>query len=139
LEEDKMTQDSKIDQIVYSMEVIRQQLEETEEQIQSVALILQDLAATTEFLRNIGKVEGDSLIPIGRGLYVEGEVKNKEKVVVSIGSNTYKKSTVADALQILEERKNEAARALENGRNSENDLQKRYAQLEDYLNKVYKK
>ncbi len=134
-----MSQDVKVDQIVYSMEVIRQQLEEIEGQIQSLALILQDLATSTDFLKNISEVEGNSLIPIGRGLYIEGEVKNKERVVVSIGSNAYKKATVADALSILEERKNDAARAMESSRNSENDLQQRYAQLEDYLNRVYKK
>ncbi len=134
-----MSQDAKIDQIVYSMEVIRQQLEEIEGQIQSLAMILQDLATSTDFLKNLNLVEGDSLIPIGRGLYIEGEVKNKERVVVSIGSNAYKKSTVEDALSILEERKSDAAKALESSRNSENDLQQRYAQLEDYLNRVYKK
>ncbi|MCL5408170.1 MAG: prefoldin subunit alpha [Candidatus Thermoplasmatota archaeon] len=134
-----MTQDAKIDQIVYSMEVIRQQLEEIEGQIQSLAVILQDLVSTTDFLKNMSQVEGDSLIPIGRGLYIEGEVKNKERVVVNIGSNAYKKATVKDALSILEERKNDAAKALESSRKSEEDLQQRYAQLEDYLNKVYKK
>lgn len=134
-----MTQDAKIDQIVYSMEVIRQQMEEIEGQIQSLALILQDLAASTEFLKNMGRIEGDSLIPIRRGLYIEGEVKNKERVVVSIGSSAYKKATVEDALSILEERKSDAARALESSRTSESDLQQRYAQLEEYLNKVYKK
>lgn len=134
-----MTQDAKIDQIVYSMEVIRQQLEEIEGQIQSLAVILQDLATTTDFLKNIKGVEGESLIPIGRGLYIEAEVKNKDRVVVNIGSNAYKKATIEDALSILEERKNDAARALESSRNSENDLQKRYAQLEEYLNRVYKK
>jgi prefoldin alpha subunit len=134
-----MTQDAKVDQIVYSMEVIRQQLEEIEGQIQSLAVILQDLATSTDFLKNMSKIEGDSLIPIGRGLYIEGEVKNKERVVVNIGSGAYKKATVEDALSILEERKNDAAKALESSRNSEGELQQRYAQLEDYLNRVYKK
>ncbi|MCL4447213.1 MAG: prefoldin subunit alpha [Thermoplasmatales archaeon] len=134
-----MTQDAKIDQIVYSMELIRQQLEEIEGQIQSLAVILQDLTTTTDFLKNISRVEGESLIPIGRGLYIEGEVKNKERVVVNIGSNAYKKATIEDALSILDERKNDAAKAIESSRNSENDLQQRYAQLEDYLNRVYKK
>ncbi|MEM0134998.1 MAG: prefoldin subunit alpha [Thermoplasmatales archaeon] len=134
-----MTQDEKVNQIAYSMELIRQQLEEIEGQIQSLAVILQDLAATTDFLRNISRIEGDSLIPIGRGLYVEGQVKNKDRVVVNIGSNAYKKATIENALSILEERKNEAAKALESSRKSENELQQRYAQLEDYLNRIYKK
>ncbi|MCL4450281.1 MAG: prefoldin subunit alpha [Candidatus Thermoplasmatota archaeon] len=134
-----MTQDEKVDQIVYSMELIRQQLEEIEGQIQSLAVILQDLAATTDFLKNISRIEGDSLIPIGRGLYIEGEVKNKDRVVVNIGSNTYKKATIKDAISILDERRSDAAKALDNSRKSESDLQQRYAQLEDYLNRVYKK
>ncbi|MCL4334300.1 MAG: prefoldin subunit alpha [Candidatus Thermoplasmatota archaeon] len=134
-----MTQDSKIDQIVYSMEVIRQQLDEIEGQIQSLAMILQDLATSTEFLKKMNGIQGDSLIPIGRGLYIEGEVKNKERVVVSIGSNAYKKATIEDALGILEERKSDAAKALESSRNSESELQQRYAQLEDYLNRISRK
>lgn len=134
-----MAQDSKIDQIVYSMEVIRQQLDEIEGQIQSLAMILQDLATSTEFLKKMNGIQGDSLIPIGRGLYIEGEVKNKERVVVSIGSNAYKKATIEDALGILEERKSDAAKALESSRNSESELQQRYAQLEDYLNRISRK
>ncbi len=134
-----MTQDSKVDQIVYSMEVIRQQLDEIEGQIQSLALVIQDLAVTIDFLKNISKVEGNSLIPIGRGLYVEAEVKNKDRVVVSIGSGAYKKSSVEDAIGILEERRSDAAKALENSRKTESDLQQRYSQLEEYLNRVYKK
>lgn len=134
-----MTQDSRVDQVVYSMELIRQRLEEIEAQIQSIALMLQDLATSIDFLRNLSKVEGDSLIPIGRGVYVEGEIKNKERVVVNIGSSTYKKTTVSDALQILDEKRDEAVKAMENSRNTETDLQKRYAQLEDYLNRIYKK
>ncbi len=134
-----MSQDSRIDQVVYSMELIRQQLEETEGQIQSVALILQDLATTIDFLKNLGRVEGDSLIPIGRGVYVEGEIKNKERVIVSLGSSAYKKARIEDALSIMEERRNEAVKALENNRNMENELHRRYAQLEEYLNRIYKK
>lgn len=134
-----MSQDAKIDQVVYSMELIRQQLEETEGQIQSVALILQDLATTIDFLRNIRKAEGDSLIPVGRGVYVDGQIKDRERVVVSIGSSAYKKATVADALSIMEERRNDAVKALEDNRNLQNELQKRYVQLEEYLNKIYKK
>jgi prefoldin alpha subunit len=134
-----MSQDSKIDQIVYSMELIRQQLEETEDQIQSISLMLQDLMTSIDFLKNIGKVEGVSLIPLGRGLYVEGEIKNKARVTVSIGSGSYKKTSVSGALSILEERRKEAAGALDNARNSQYELQTKYAQLEEYLNRIYKK
>lgn len=134
-----MSQDSRINQVVYSMEVIKQQLEATEGEIQSISLILQDLITSTEFLKNIGRVEGVSLIPLGRGLYVDGEIKNRERVTVSIGSSAYKKTSVTDALAILEERKKDASEALENARKSEDELQKKYVQLEDYLNKIYKK
>lgn len=134
-----MAQDSKVNQIVYSMEVIRQQLEETEGQIQSVSMILQDIISSSEFLKNIGKVNETSLIPIGRGLYVEAELKDNKRVTVSIGSGAYKKTSVNEAIAILDDRKNDAAKALDDARRAEDELQKRYAQLEDYLNKVYKK
>ena len=134
-----MSQDSKVDQIIYSMEVIKQQLEEIEGQEQSLSMILQDLMTTIEFVRNISKAEGVSLIPIGRGLYVEAEVKNRERVLVDIGASTYKKTGVEDALAVLNDRLNEVSSALESARNTETSLQKRYTQLEDYINRVYKK
>ncbi|MGC8644672.1 MAG: prefoldin subunit alpha [Thermoplasmata archaeon] len=134
-----MSQESRINEVAYSMEVIREQIEEIEQRNQSLSQLLQDLIVTSDFLRNIGKVEGDSLIPIGRGLYVEAEIKNRERVLVSLGSGAYKKATVEDALKIIEERRNDVTRAIERNSDLENDLQRRYSQLEEYINTLYKK
>jgi len=74
-----MTQDDKINQIVYSMEILKQQLEEVQDQEQSLSIVLQEILSSLNFLRNIEKVEGESLIPIGRGIYVEGTLTNKTR------------------------------------------------------------
>ncbi|MEM1995915.1 MAG: prefoldin subunit alpha [Thermoplasmatales archaeon] len=134
-----MSQDSRINEIAYSMEVIREQIEEIEERNRSLTQLLQDLLVTLEFLKNIDKVEGISMIPIGRGLYVEAEIKNRERVLVSLGSNAYEKATVSDALKIIEERRNDVTNAIEKNSNLEADLQRRYTQLEEYLNNLSKK
>ncbi|MEM0073848.1 MAG: prefoldin subunit alpha [Thermoplasmatales archaeon] len=134
-----MSQDSRINEIAYSMEVIREQIEEIEERNKSLTQLLQDLLVTLEFLKNIDKVEGISMIPIGRGLYVEAEIKNRERVLVSLGSNAYEKATVSDALKIIEERRNDVTNAIEKNSNLEADLQRRYTQLEEYLNNLSKK
>ncbi|MEM2056228.1 MAG: prefoldin subunit alpha [Thermoplasmatales archaeon] len=134
-----MSQDSRINEIAYSMEVIREQIEEIEERNKSLTQLLQDLLVTLEFLKNIDKVEGLSMIPIGRGLYVEAEIKNRERVLVSLGSNAYEKATVSDALKIIEERRNDVTNAIEKNSNLEADLQRRYTQLEEYLNNLSKK
>ncbi|MEM3941025.1 MAG: prefoldin subunit alpha, partial [Thermoplasmatales archaeon] len=119
-----MSQDSRINEIAYSMEVIREQIEEIEERNKSLTQLLQDLLVTLEFLKNIDKVEGISMIPIGRGLYVEAEIKNRERVLVSLGSNAYEKATVSDALKIIEERRNDVTNAIEKNSNLEADLQR---------------
>ena len=134
-----MSQDSRINEIAYSMEVIREQIEEIEERNKSLTQLLQDLLVTLEFLKNIDKVEGISMIPIGRGLYIEAEIKNRERVLVSLGSNAYEKATVSDALKIIEERRNDVTNAIEKNSNLEADLQRRYTQLEEYLNNLSKK
>ncbi len=134
-----MTDDSKLDQIAYSMEILKQQMGEVRDQEQSLALVLQDILNSLNFLRNISGVEGDSLIPIGRGLYVVGDIKDKDRVMVDIGTGAYKKTKVDDALSILEDRRVEISKALENARKSEEEIQRRYLQLEDYLNRVYQK
>ncbi|MEM0127989.1 MAG: prefoldin subunit alpha [Thermoplasmatales archaeon] len=134
-----MSQDSRINEIAYGMEVIREQMEEIEERNKSLTQLLQDLLVTSEFLKNIQMVEGNSMIPIGRGLYVEAEIKDKERVLVSLGSNAYKKAKIDDALKIIEERRKDVTNAIEKNNNLQDDLQTRYAQLEQYLNNLYKK
>ncbi|MGC8547256.1 MAG: prefoldin subunit alpha [Thermoplasmata archaeon] len=134
-----MTQDDKINQIVYSMEILKQQLEEVQDQEQSLSVILQEILSSLNFLRNIGKIEGESLIPIGRGIYVEGTLTNKNKVLVDIGSGAFKKTSIEDAIKILEDRREEITGAIENARKSEEEIQRRYLQLDDYLNRIYQK
>ncbi len=134
-----MTSDDRINQIAYSMEILRQQLEDVQEQEQSLSEILEEILNSLTFLRNISKVEGESLIPIGRGIYVEATLTNKEKVLVDIGSGAFKKTTVAEAIEILEDRRKEITTAIENARKSEEQIQTRYAQLNDYLNRIYQK
>jgi prefoldin alpha subunit len=134
-----MTQDDKINQIVYSMEILKQQLEEVQDQEQSLSIVLQEILSSLNFLRNIEKVEGESLIPIGRGIYVEGTLTNKNKVLVDIGSGAFKKTSIEEAIKILEDRRGEITGAIENARKSEEEIQRRYLQLEDYLNRMYQK
>jgi len=134
-----LSQESKINEIAYTMEVIKEQIEDIEQRNQSLAQLLQDLTVTLDFLRNIGKVEGNSLIPIGRGLYVEAEIKNREKVLVNLGSGAYKKASISDAIKIIEERKKDVTKAIEKNSNLEADLGRRYEELEEYLGTLYKK
>jgi len=134
-----MTQDDKINQIVYSMEILKQQLEEVQDQEQSLSIVLQEILSSLNFLRNIEKVEGESLIPIGRGIYVEGTLTNKNNVLVDIGSGAFKKTSIEEAIKILEDRRGEITGAIENARKSEEEIQRRYLQLEDYLNRMYQK
>jgi len=134
-----LSQESKINEIAYTMEVIKEQIEDIEQRNQSLAQLLQDLTVTLDFLRNIGKVEGNSLIPIGRGLYVEAEIKNRERVLVNLGSGAYKKASISDAIKIIEERKNDVTKAIEKNSNLEADLGRRYEELEEYLGTLYKK
>jgi prefoldin alpha subunit len=134
-----LSQESKINEIAYTMEVIKEQIEDIEQRNQSLAQLLQDLTVTLDFLRNIGKVEGNSLIPIGRGLYVEAEIKNRERVLVNLGSGAYKKASISDAIKIIEERKKDVTKAIEKNSNLEADLGRRYEELEEYLGTLYKK
>lgn len=134
-----MTQEDKINQIVYSMELLKQQLEEVQDQEQSLSVILQEILSSLNFLRNIDKVEGESLIPIGRGIFVEGVLSDKNRIMVDIGSGAFKKTSVPEAIKILEERRQEITNAIDNARKSEEEIQRRYLQLNDYLNRVYQK
>jgi len=72
-----MSQDDRVNEIIYTMEILRQQLEELEAQEEALNLTYQDILTSLSFIRDINKVSEKSLIPIGKGLYVQGKIVDK--------------------------------------------------------------
>lgn len=134
-----MTQDERVNEILYNMELLKQQLEELETQEEALNLAYQDLLTSLSFIRDIDKVTEKNLIPIGRGLYVEGEIKNKGKFYVDIGSGIMKKTDTTEAKKILEDKLKDIQTSLQRIAKAEDEIKSRYSQLELSLERRTKK
>jgi prefoldin, archaeal alpha subunit/eukaryotic subunit 5 len=134
-----MSQDDRVNEIIYTMEILRQQLEELEAQEETLNLTYQDILTSLSFIRDINKVSEKSLIPIGKGLYVQGKIEDKNFLYVDIGSGIIKKANLDESRKILEERKKDIENSLNRIAKAEEDIKARYAQLELALEKRTKK
>ncbi len=134
-----MSQDERVNEIIYTMEILRQQLEELEAQEEALNLAYQDIMTSLSFIRDINKVSDKSLIPIGKGLYVQGKIENKDFLYVDIGSGIIKKAGLDESKKILEDRKKDIENSLNRIAKAEDDIKARYAQLELALEKRTKK
>jgi len=95
----------------------QQKLQSLLMQIQSYQAMLQDIArqaalteraigemmATIEALEKIPKEKSnEALIPIGSGVYAKGQLKDKEKVILTVGSSVHLEKTYSEAKVFLE-------------------------------------
>lgn len=95
----------------------QQKLQSLLMQIQSYQGMLQDIArqaalteqaigemmATIEALEAIPKEKGsEALIPIGSGVFVKGQLKDKEKIILALGASAHIEKTFSEAKSFLE-------------------------------------
>ncbi len=67
---------------------------------------------TLEALDNAG--EGEVLMPIGGGCYVEAELKKLDKVIINIGDGVSKEASVEESLSKLDENSENINKSLSN-------------------------
>ncbi|MEA1992841.1 MAG: prefoldin subunit alpha [Euryarchaeota archaeon] len=81
--------------------------EQREVLIKNIALLeekLKETAAAKSTLKEIDKVnEGEILMPIGGGCFVEAELKKLDTVTINIGDGVSKEASVDEALSKLDE------------------------------------
>ena len=86
-------------------EAIRQQIQS----MQSSAL---EMATAIEALQNIKKVKGDTLVPIGAGVYFSCPKPDFERVVMNIGAGVMVQKKPEEALGVLLDRQKKLSDAM---------------------------
>ena len=84
--------------------------QEIQNQMQTLQMVEAEMEKTAEALKSL-KEKGNALFTLGSGMFVSGEMKNTNKVLVNIGSNVLMEMGVDDALKFISERKSEVADA----------------------------
>lgn len=87
-------------QIVEHLELLHQQ--NTELDISKKAL--EELSLT--------KVDNEILAPIANGIFVQAALKNNQKLILNVGSNTTVERTVPETVELLEKQQQEVIRQI---------------------------
>ena len=88
------------------LQLLKQQLTALLEEKQVIDEKVSELLTTSNALNELGKIKEKEEIwsPLGSGAFVRSDIKDKEKVLVSIGSDIAIKETRTNAIEILQER-----------------------------------
>lgn len=90
-------------EIFFKLNMFEQQIHQIHEQIEAVENGINDLGALNFGLDELkGSVGKEMLSPLGRGIFVKGEIKS-EDLIVDIGGKNFVKKNILETKQIIED------------------------------------
>lgn len=94
-----------VQQKYLELQILEQQIQQLQHQAQILQQQHQELLALKEAIQEISKVKenSESLIPLGAGVYIKGEIKDTKNIIMNVGANVTTEKTTKEALDIVEE------------------------------------
>ena len=102
-----MTNEEQIQQKYMQFQMIQQQLEEVNQHLGMLNEQSSELHISIEAVKEIAKTKLDNefLAPVANGIFIKGELKENQKLVVNVGMNTTVEKTIPEVVELLEEQK----------------------------------
>lgn len=132
-----MDDQQKLQQMVSELSAYRNQAELLQQQVEAIQASLAELEVlknTIDDMAGQGSVE--SLVPIGGGAFMEGEITNTDYVVMSIGAGIAVKQTVDEAKVTIDSQSEELKENLDNTLGSLQQVTDVIAQLQPAAEKL---
>jgi len=94
-----------IQQKYLELQILEQQIGQLQQQAQVLQHQLHELSALKETIGQISQVKEntETLIPLGSGVYVKGEITNTKDLLMNVGANTITEKSAKDSEKIVEE------------------------------------
>jgi len=88
-------------------QMLQQQMEEISNHAEMLNQQNLELDISINAIKELGKtkLETDLLTPIANGIFIKSSLKDNQKMVVNVGSNTTVEKTVLEVVELLEEQK----------------------------------
>ncbi|HLC58878.1 MAG TPA: prefoldin subunit alpha [Candidatus Nanoarchaeia archaeon] len=85
-------------------QMLMQQLQQLEQNSEIIEKHVSDLNSLKENLGNVSKVKTntESLLPIGNGIFLRGELKDSSSVVMNVGAGVLLEKSVKEAIDSVE-------------------------------------
>lgn len=107
-----MANEDELESISNELQVQQAKGEAIRQQIQAMQGSILEVSAASEALKNLQKAKGDTLVPLGAGVFMSCPKPNPDKVVVSIGAGVMVQKNPDDTVKMLEERQNRMSEAI---------------------------
>ncbi len=107
-----MADEEELQRLSYELQVQQSNGEAIRQQIQAMQSNIIEIGSAIEAVKNLKKMKGDTLIPLGSGTFISCPKPNPEKVVISIGANLMVQKSPEEAVKMLEERQKKISDAM---------------------------
>ncbi|WP_461462063.1 prefoldin subunit alpha [Methanobrevibacter sp.] len=132
-----MDDQQKLQQMVSELSAYRNQAELLQQQVEALQASLAELEVLKNTIDDMaGKGSVESLVPIGGGAFMEGEITNTDYVVMSIGAGIAVKQTVDEAKVTIDSQSEELKENLDNTLGSLQQVTDVIAQLQPAAEKL---
>ena len=97
------TNEEEIQQKYFEMQMLNHQATQIKKQMQTIDQQMQELSVAMESIDAIQEsTETEILVPISSGVFLKASIQDKEKLLVSVGSNITVPKSFEDTKSILE-------------------------------------
>ncbi|MDI3502530.1 MAG: prefoldin alpha subunit [Archaeoglobi archaeon] len=111
-----------------ALQLLASQAEAIVQQMNVIQSAISEARETIEAMKAL-EAPSEILYPLGSGVYLQGEVKSAENVLMSVGSGVVVRKSREDAISVLEERIKEMTKRLE-------ELATRYNEISAEVEKI---
>lgn len=109
-----MDDQQKLQQMINELNVYKSQADLLQQQIDALNTSMAELEVLKNTITEMkGKDSVESLIPVGGGAFMEGEIKNTSNVVMSIGAGVAVKQTIEEAIETINSQEEEIKDSLD--------------------------
>ena len=93
-----------LNELVYSLQALRAQAQETQKQLMQVRGMIEENALARQTINGLEGMQGkDALFPAGAGAFVKAR-PSPEKVLVEVGARVFVEKPLQEAVSLLEDR-----------------------------------
>ncbi len=108
------TNEEQIQQKYMQFQMLQQQLEQISQHLELLNQQNAELDISINAVKELGetKVDNELLAPIADGIFLKGELKDNQKLVVNVGSNTTVEKSVPEVVDLLKKQKEDISKKM---------------------------
>ncbi|PIZ50545.1 prefoldin subunit alpha [Candidatus Woesearchaeota archaeon CG_4_10_14_0_2_um_filter_33_13] len=104
-----MEKEERMKELYMQFQMLNQQMEQVSQHLEMLTQQNAELDISINAISELNTVKpgNEFLAPVADGIFLKGEIKETDKLIVNVGSNTTVERTIPEVITLLEKQKNE--------------------------------